>query len=67
MVQFVKSEQNITDNVLTIRKYRDGSDGDKEFHNDLIKRGRLFVVGRYENEFAFAPSRLCRIPCKHAA
>ena len=53
----VTSEQDVTENIVTLRRYQDERESEKRFHDGLIKKGRLLVVGKYENEYAFSPSR----------
>ncbi len=53
----VASEQEVIENIERLRSYKDGTEKEKIFHNDLIKRGRIFVARQYGEQHAFAPSR----------
>jgi hypothetical protein len=54
----VTSVQDVVGNVLTLSSYRASKKEDLiEFHDGLMRKGRLFVVDVYEGRYAFAPSR----------
>ena len=57
MPALVTSEQDVVKNIATLRRYQEGDEKEREFHDGLIRKGRLFVVGSYESQYAFAPSR----------
>jgi hypothetical protein len=58
MADLVTSAQDVTKNIITLLSYRDSKNqGEKKFHNGLIRKGRLFVVDVLEDQFVFAPSR----------
>jgi hypothetical protein len=57
MTDLVTSEDQVIINVLTLLHYRSGNKVQRKFHDDLTKRGKLFVAIKSKNNYGFAPSR----------
>ena len=57
MLDLVNSQKEVNRNIVTLCSYKEGTRKEREFHDGIIKRGRLFVVGKHGGGYAFAPSR----------
>ena len=57
-MELIASLNDLKKNLDTLETYRNSSEERyKEFYKELIKRGRCFVVYKYNDNYHFAPSR----------
>lgn len=57
-MEFVKSHDDIVENIKTLENYLSSSDiAEKDFAQNLIKKSRTFFVYKVDGQNHFAPSR----------
>jgi hypothetical protein len=57
-MQLVSDKNQIIDNIILLEKYLKSNDiNEKEFAENLIRRGRTIIIYKVDNENHFAPSR----------
>ena len=58
MLQFVENTDQVIENIRTLEHYLNSEDeGEKQFAQDLIKKGRSMLIYRVNGENHFAPIR----------
>lgn len=56
--ELVISREDVINNIKTLYNYvKEGNDGEKVFAEDLIRKGKNFVVEQVDGKFKFSPSR----------
>ncbi len=57
-MELILSLNDLKKNLDTLETYRNSNEENyKEFYEGLVKRGRCFVVYKYDDAYHFAPSR----------